>query len=126
MTDVNSYYLENKHKQLLRIVNFYEKQIDVLDKMLEEVSERYKTSTSESEKEHFHKAFIEKQNFINDLKHNININNYLLTKELTQKNGIVSEVLVNENKVIENDVVKFENEVNELSKDFKMYIMNRI
>ena len=110
----------------MKIVNFYEKQIDVLDKMLDEVSERYKTSTSETEREHFHKAFIEKQNFINDLKHDININNYLLTKELTQKEGKVSEVLVNENKIIEHDVVKFENEVNELSKDFKLYIMNRI
>ena len=126
MTYTNSYYMVNKHQQLIKIVNFYEKQIEVLDNMLEEITARYKTATSFSEKEHFHKRFVEKQKLINELKNEINSNNYLLTNDIVQNQGRLTDKFVNQNKQIEEEVVLFEKEVNELSKDFKMYLLEKL
>lgn len=123
MTYTDSYFLVNKHEQLLKIVNFYEKQIEVLDEMLDEISERYNAVKSAKERKYFHEKFIEKQNLIHELKHNINVNNYLLTKDITQNHGKLTDTLIIENKHIEKDVVSFEREVNELSKDFKLYLL---
>jgi hypothetical protein len=116
----------NKHQQLIKIVNFYEKQIEVLDNMLEEITARYKTATSFSEKEHFHKRFVEKQKLINELKNEINSNNYLLTNDIVQNQGRMTDMFVNQNKQIEEEVVLFEKEVNALSKDFKMYLLEKL
>ena len=126
MTYLNSYYLVDKQKQLMRMVNFYEKQIDVLDKMLEEFTHKYNTLNEEKESNYFHERFVEKQNLINELKHDLNVNNFLLTRDLAQNQGKMSDVYVTENKHIEEHVVSFEKEVNELSKDFKLYILDKI
>ncbi len=126
MTYLNSYYLVDKQKQLMRMVNFYEKQIDVLDKMLEEVTQKYNALNESKESNYFHERFVEKQNLINELKHDLNVNNFLLTRDLAHNQGKMSDVYVNENKHIEEHVVSFEKEVNELSKDFKNYILDKI
>ncbi len=126
MTYLNSYYLVDKQKQLMRMVNFYEKQIDVLDKMLEEFTHKHNTLNEEKESNYFHERFVEKQNLINELKHDLNVNNFLLTRDLAQNQGKMSDVYVTENKHIEENVVSFEKDVNELSKDFKLYILDKI
>jgi len=126
MTYTNSYYMVNKHQQLIKIVNFYEKQIEVLDDMLEEITTRFKTANSFSEKEYFHKRFVEKQKLINELKNEINSNNYLLTNDIVQNQGRMTDKFVHQNKQIEADVVLFEKEVNALSKDFKTYLLEKL
>jgi len=126
MTYLNSYYLVDKQNQLMRMVNFYEKQIDVLDNMLEEVTQKYNALNKSKESNYFRERFVEKQNLINELKHDLNVNNFLLTRDLAHNQGKMSDVYVNENKHIEEHVVSFEKEVNELSKDFKNYILDKI
>ena len=126
MTYTNSYFMVNKHQQLIKIVSFYEKQIEVLDNMLEEITARYKTSSSISEKEHFHKRFVEKQKLIENLKNEINSNNYLLTNDIVQNQGRMTDKFVHQNKQIEAEVAMFEKEVNALSKDFKMYLLEKL
>jgi Zn-dependent oligopeptidase len=108
------------------MVNFYEKQIDVLDNMLEEVTQKYNALNKSKESNYFRERFVEKQNLINELKHDLNVNNFLLTRDLAHNQGKMSDVYVNENKHIEEHVVSFEKEVNELSKDFKNYILDKI
>ena len=126
MMKIKSKILENKNFKFLKIVNFYDSQIKVLDDMLKEVNEKSKNSKSTLECDFFQNEFLSKQKMIVDLKKNIINHNYLITKELNQNEDVVLEQLSNQNKSIENNILTFEKDVNELSKDFKLYILNKI
>jgi len=125
MTNYVSFYADKKYHQLIKIVNFYDKQIEVLKEMLKEIEWRYGGSTTKIDRFFYEKAFEEKHNKINVLKHKLNVNKYLLTEaELNSSED--SETLIHQNKEIETLVNDFEKEVNELSKDFKLYVINKI
>ena len=126
MTYHNSYYMVNKQQQLIKVINFYEKQIEVLDNMLIEITERYKNSENKNEKEDFHKRFAEKQILINDLKTNLYANNFLLTADIAQNQGRMADKFLYQNIKIEEEVAQFEKEINELSKDFKNYLIENL
>lgn len=126
MALTETYILENKNKQLLRMVNFYERQIVVLDEMLSEIAEKSICNNSEVERKAFHQKFLEKQYYINELKHEINVSNYLLMKGIKQNNDQLTERLIDESKHIENDIISFEKEINELSRDFKLFVINEM
>ncbi len=126
MTYHNSYYMVNKQQQLIKVINFYEKQIEVLDNMLIEITERYKNSENKNEKEDFHKRFAEKQILINDLKTNLYANNVLLTADIAQNQGRMADKFLYQNIKIEEEVAQFEKEINELNKDFKNYLIENL
>ena len=126
MTYHNSYYMVNKQQQLIKVINFYEKQIEVLDNMLIEITKRYKNSENKNEKEDFHKRFAEKQILINDLKTNLYANNFLLTADIAQNQGRMADKFLYQNIKIEEEVAQFEKEINELSKDFKNYLIENL
>jgi len=126
MTYHNSYYMVNKQEQLIKVISFYEKQIEVLDNMLIEITERYKNSENKNEKEDFHKRFAEKQILINDLKTNLYSNNVLLTADIAQNQGRMADKFLYQNIKIEEEVAQFEKEINELNKDFKNYLIENL
>ena len=94
--------------------------------MLKEVNEKSKNSMSTLECNFFQNEFLSKQKMIADLKKNIVNHNYLITKELNRNEDVRLEQLSNQNKNIEEDIFSFEKDVNELSKDFKLYILNKV
>jgi hypothetical protein len=116
----------NKQEQLIKVISFYEKQIEVLDNMLIEITERYKNSENKNEKEDFHKRFAEKQILINDLKTNLYSNNVLLTADIAQNQGRMADKFLYQNIKIEEEVAQFEKEINELNKDFKNYLIENL
>lgn len=126
MIYTSNYFLENKYLQLLKIVSFYEKQIDVLDSMLYEVTGRFLKNTSESERAHFHRAFNEKQIEIGYLKRNIDRNNKALNSDLQENFGRNAEILVDENKKIEKEVMMMEKDINELNKEFRYFLISKM
>lgn len=126
MTYQNSFYMVSKQQQLIKVINFYEKQIEVLDNMLIEITEKYKNQEKKYEKEDFHKRFAEKQILINDLKTNLYANNVLLTADIAQNQGRMADKFLYQNIKIEEDVAQFEKEINELSKDFKNYLIENL
>ena len=126
MTYHNSYYMVNKQQQLIKVINFYEKQIEVLDNMLIEITERYKNSENKNEKEDFHKRFAEKQILINELKTSLYANNVLLTADIAQNQGRMADKYLYQNIKIEEEVAQFEKEINKLNKDFKNYLIENL
>lgn len=123
MTYYNSYYMVNKQQQLIKVINFYEKQIEVLDNMLIEITEKYNKRDDKNGKVDFHKRFAEKQILINDLKTNLHTNNFLLTADIAQNQGRMADKFLVQNIIIEKEVAQFEKEINELNKDFKNYLL---
>lgn len=126
MTYHNSFYMVSKQQQLIKVINFYEKQIEVLDNMLIEITEKNKNQVKKYEKENFHKRFAEKQILISELKTNLYANNILLTADIAQNQGRMADKFLYQNIKIEEDVVQFEKEINELSKDFKNYLIENL
>ena len=124
MSYTQSFQLVNRYRRLMKTVSFYEHQIDVLHKMLNEFSQRYMTIGGESE--FFHRAFDEKQMLINGLKNHLNSNNYLVSKAINDGADSLSPVLVEENELLEKDVMRFEREVNELSREFKDFLLYKV
>jgi hypothetical protein len=107
----------------MKIVNFYEQQIETLDKMLQEIEHKYVNSSIE-ENISFHKAFIDKIELINEIKKTITENQFENNDDEIDVNNY--EFVTNTNKSLENKVGKIEREINELSKDFKLYLINSI
>ena len=119
----HSYFQIKKQFQLMKIVNFYEQQIETLDKMLQEIEHKYVNSSIE-ENISFHKAFIDKIELINEIKKTITENQFENNDDEIDVNNY--EFVTNTNKSLENKVGKIEREINELSKDFKLYLINSI
>jgi hypothetical protein len=123
---MNSYFIDNKYNQLLRVVQFYERQIDVLDSMLYDVAGKYLRSTSEADRIHFRRAFHEKQIEIEHLKRNLTINKKMLNEDLEINHGQNADELIRENLKIEEDVNQLEKEINRLNNDFKYFVTHNI
>lgn len=126
MTYTDSYFMVNKHQQLLKLVDFYKKQIEILGEMLDEVSKTYEHINHNKERLYFHDRFSEMKMEIMALKNEINLNNNLLTEDLVLNKGKRTDTLVAENKKIEKEVISFEKEMNELNKDFKLFIIHNV
>ena len=126
MAYTNVFNIGNKHLKLLRLVNFYEKEVDLLNKLLEDVLKKNKHLYSIPEAEHFQNLFIVKQNHINDLRHSINANKLSSVKEAKVNAGNIDDTLVDENVKIEKEVLSFEKSVMELRHDFKKFMLKYI
>lgn len=125
MTDHISFYTDKKYQQLIKIVNFYDKQIEVLKEMLQEISWRYEGVATKGARVFYEQAFEEKQNKINLLKHQLNVNKSSLKE--AEINALEDpELFIHQNKEIEMMVTDFEKEVNALSRDFKLYVINKL
>jgi hypothetical protein len=127
MTYTNVFNIGSKHIKLLRLVNFYEKEIELLSKLLADVIKKNDKLFSLPDAEHFQNLFIVHQNHINDLRHSINLNKLLTVKDAKYNDGNVEDhALIDENIKIENEVLSFEKSVMSLRHDFKKFMLKYI
>lgn len=126
MSYTHIFNIGSKHLKLLRLVNFYEKEVDLLNKLLEDLLKKNKKLYSIPEAEHFQNLFIVHQNHIDDLRHSINVNKLMTDKEVKFNAGNVNDTLVDENVKIEKEVLSFEKSVMELRHDFKKFMLKNI
>jgi hypothetical protein len=113
-----------KCNQLLSNVEFYEKQIEALEMMLNDVMVRFTNNISFDKKTWYTNSFEEKKIAIK-----------LLKKKLEQNKNTLSHSPLSEFNVEENDenesikklsieVYNFEKEINELSKSLKYFLID--
>ncbi len=120
---INIFHLGNKHQQLIRIVDYYNKELEVYEKVLNDVADKNITDESREDVTHFQNRFNDQHHNIEDLKHQINVNKFLVFKDAKHHAGKVEETLVQENYKIENEVIAFERSIMNLKHDFKKYLM---
>lgn len=126
MNYTESHYLENKQHQLLKMVNFYDRQVDVLKEIIDDFILKYYNQVQEDRKNNFYTMFTEKKKEIEYLKNALAKNNFLLTNDINYNHGKLVDTLVYDNEKLENEIKKMEIEINELSKKIKLYIINKI
>lgn len=126
MTNTQVFNISSKHLKLLRLVNFYEKEVDLLNKLLEDLLKKNKELYSIPEAEHFQNLFIVQHNHIDDLRQSINVNKLLTDKDVRLNAGNVDNTLLDENLKIEKEVLAFEKSVMELRHDFKKFMLKYV
>jgi phosphopantetheine adenylyltransferase len=126
MNYTESHFLENKQQQLMKMVSFYDRQIDVLKEMMDEFIIKYYHQTQSNNREDIDNQFLEKKKQIEFLKSSLVRNNYLLTKDINYNQGKLVDTLVNENENLEKEIKEMEKEINELSQKIKLLIINKI
>ncbi len=114
--------LGNKQTQLLSLLDFYEKEIDFLKKMLQEIVEKNTNKNARTEAEHFQNQFILQQKNIDELKIKINQNKHLAYTDLKEHEGLVDDKIIKESKSIEKEVLSFEKIILELRQEYKKYL----
>jgi len=120
---INIFHLGNKHQQLIRMVNYYNKELEIFEKVLDDVADKNNTEESREDVTTFHTRFNDQHNNIQNLKNQINVNKFLFFKDVKQHAGKVKERLVQENFIIENKVIEFERSIKNLKHDLKRYLM---
>jgi hypothetical protein len=113
-----------KCNQLLSNVEFYEKQIEALEMMLNDVMVRFTNNISFDKKTWYTNSFEEKKLAIKLLKEKLEQNKYTLS------HSSLSEFNVEENdenesfKKLSIEVYNLEKEINELSKSLKYFLID--
>jgi MarR-like DNA-binding transcriptional regulator SgrR of sgrS sRNA len=94
--------------------------------MLDEFSAKYIKCAVSTEKVQFHKAFAEKQRTIAELKNQIKNNNIKLSLEVASHEKVKTPNYKKDDIQLEEEVINIEKEVNELSREFKDYLIRKI
>jgi len=113
-----------KCNQLISIVDFYEKQIDALEMMLNDVIIRFTNKISFEKKSWYSNSFEAKKETIKLMKRKLEQNKQAIEFfQIIEKNQ--DSIVSNEcNKKISNEVYQFEKEINELSKSLKYFLID--
>lgn len=116
-------YLGNKSQHLLRVLKFYEKELEVLKNLLEEVLVNNSNLDSKTECIYFKNEFSVEQMNIEDLKNHLTLNKYQVMANAKLQEGKIDDILIIENGEIEKEVLDFEKKVIELRQAFKNFLL---
>ena len=122
MSYTNAMDIGVQHSEWLKILDFYEKELNILEKRLEEVAAKNTSFDARAGVEHFQNQFIIQRNNIDELKHIVNAHSHNAFEDVKQHAGKVETTLVDEHHKIEDDVKQFEKVVNDLRHEFNLFL----
>lgn len=105
----------------LSTLEFHEKDLAILKKLLAEVVNKNTQRDSNANAEHFQNQFIIQQNNIDELKHIIGRHAHLLFNDAEQHAGHVATTLAKKNKEIDDEVKGIGKILIELRQEFNRY-----
>ncbi|UEG49769.1 hypothetical protein LK994_14100 [Ferruginibacter lapsinanis] len=121
MSYTNAKHIGNAHQEWLNELDFFEKEIGILERRLAEVNSKNTSNESRAEVEHFQNQFIVQRNNISELKHSINENKHLVFEDAQQHAGHVKVIRMDEYKRFEDEIVASEKILYELRQEFNKY-----
>ena len=122
MPYTTSLQLGNKHQEMVSTLDFYEKDIDFLKKLLTEVLNKNSKPEVRTEAEHFQSQFFIQLKNIDELKNKILLNKHESSLEAKIHAGKVDKILVNDIQSTEKEVNQIEKIINDIRKDFKSFV----
>lgn len=111
-----------KHQEWLHSLDFYDSELDILEKWLAEIVKKNKKTEVLKGVEHFQNQFIIQRNNIDILSHNINEHMYKSTANEMSYSLQTEKVLALEHEQLEDQFKMFEKVVNELRKEYNLYL----
>ncbi len=124
MTYTTSLRMGNKHQELNKILSFYEKDIDFLKTLLNEVVAKNNGFEVRAEAEHFQNQFIIQQRNIEELRKKVLLNKQEAAKEAISHAGKVDERLIADIITTEKEVDRIEIIITGIRKEFKRFVAN--
>ncbi len=124
MTYTTSLRMGNKHQEMNKILDFYEKDIEFLKTLLTEVLSKNNGFEVRAEAEHFQNQFIIQQNNIEELRKKVLLNKQEASVEAKSHAGKVDERLIVDIITTEKEVDRIEIIITGIRKEFKRFVAN--
>ena len=112
----------NKHQVITKRLDFYEQEINFLQKMLTELIQKNTGVDVTAEAEHYQNQFMIQLKNLNDYRDQMKDNKHLIFRDAKEHAGKVDSRVSLEAIEIEKKVFQFEKIVTELKKSFKIFI----
>ncbi|MEN9964553.1 MAG: hypothetical protein RL582_1648 [Bacteroidota bacterium] len=111
----------NKHQEITKRLDFYEQEINFLQKMLTEVIQKNTGVDVTAEAEHYQNQFTIQLKNLNDYRNQMKDNKHLIFRDAKEHAGKVDNRVSHEAMDIEKKVLQFEKIVDGLKKSFKTF-----
>jgi hypothetical protein len=111
----------NKHQEITKRLDFYEQEINFLQKMLTEVIQKNTGVDVTAEAEHYQNQFMIQLKNLNDYRNQMKDNKHLIFRDAKEHAGKVDNRVSHEAMDIEKKVLQFEKIVDGLKKSFKTF-----
>jgi predicted nuclease with TOPRIM domain len=122
MSYTNASHLSAEHNEWLGKLDFYEEELGILKERLTEIAGKNSSLDARAGMKHFQNQFIVQQNNIDQLKHTVKENAHLAFEDVKQHAGRVGSGIVDEYKIIDDAIQRFEKVVKELRREFNLYL----
>ena len=121
MKEVNIKHITNLHTDALKALDFYEQDILILKKRLEEIAAE-NTGREVAEKvEYFQNQFLIQSNNIDELKHKFHQNLGKIEDQIKDSEGFLEQSTVAENTAIYDEYLTLEKIVNDIRHQFNSF-----
>ena len=115
-------HLSTEHQDWLKAIDFYDNELDILEKRLTEVATKNTGIDAMKGVEHFQNQFIIQRNTIDELRHNINEHVHKTMVDAKDHGGRVETQQILEHGKVKEEFDVFEKVINELRDEFKLYL----
>ena len=112
----------NDHQEWLKGVEFYDQDLDTLEKRLMEIVTKNNTRDVMAGVEHFQNQFIVQRNNIDELRHSINEHAGKVASGAKAHEGRMETTLVGEHEGLGEQVRSFEKVFNELRHEYNLFL----
>jgi len=123
MSYTNTVKLGNKHEEMRRLLDFYEKEIQFLQKLLTEVVEKNTGKETTAASEHYQNQFMIQLKNLDEYRNRIIQNKHLVFSEISEHAGKVDNRIHDDLSDLEEQVFRFEHIIKELREEFKRFLL---
>jgi hypothetical protein len=116
------YIQHEENKKWMNSLLFYEDEINIMKKRLEELASGNSDKEVLIQVEHFQNQLIIQKDQIDQLKHEINLDNDILTSEMDRNNAVVDHRKVKDHSSIRIRMEVFERIFNSIRKELNAFI----
>lgn len=121
MKEINIKHITNLHSDALRGLDFYEQEITILKKRLEEIAADNTGHEVAERVEYFQNQFLIQNNNIDELKHGIHENIQNIEDQIRQTGAYVKVNTAGENIKLYDQYISLEKVINEIRQEFNHF-----
>lgn len=122
MNDTSVSHCGNDHQQWLKSIDFYDDDLDILEKKLVEIISKNNGQEVMASVEHFQNQFIVQRNNIDELRHSINEHAGKVASGVQAPAGKGENVLDHEHDGLKEEFESFEKVISELRQEFNQFL----
>lgn len=123
MSYTSATHLPNHPDELQHLLNFYEQELQFLQKLLSEVVNKNTAQEAMAEAEHFQNQFFIQKKNIDELRTRITQNHHLAAEDAKIHAGRVDTRIADDNQQIGEEVHELEKIISELRTAYKKYLL---